>query len=461
MVMRSLLLRSYIVFLMLSLATEVHVFTLKAFSVGSIPLSFFFMMVGMTIPLFFLQDFLLFLRDNRFLFILVILFFLSGLVSVLRSPFPRLYGAKWLFNYGLFLGTSFSLLFLFSRERGLGLFFLKTIASMSFLYALVSMIEVMDKDFLRLLSDTFRNGEQNIVHGWIRPGATFQHPNIFGCFMSLGILIFIYLKERSMVKGPVFFPAVLTLCIAMVLSTSQNALLVFLIPLVFLIFNRKTAPTAIVVLLVSCFLLAAMPSFQSKFTDLWNVRVNTEKAATDPGEIRDQDMTKTPGAYNPVASRLMLWESAIRMFKEHPVFGIGPGGYNRALKKYASPALLAVEKHKIDREYLNAHNGFFNLLAEFGTAGAILAILFFLLLLRKIIQRSGPVSSSPIYAIVLGIVLSFGPDAFFYSRFYMVLSLSLLFFFAFHEEARPDAISTPSKKPVFSKEDTRGVPSPV
>ncbi len=87
--MRSLVLRSYIVFLMLSLATEVHLFSLKAFSVESIPLSFFFMMVGMIIPLFFLQDFLLFLRDNRFLFILVILFFLSGLISVLLSPFPQ------------------------------------------------------------------------------------------------------------------------------------------------------------------------------------------------------------------------------------------------------------------------------------------------------------------------------------------------------------------------------------
>ncbi len=197
-----------------------------------------------------------------------------------------------------------------------------------------------------------------------------------------------------------------------------------------------------------------------KLTDLWNVLVNTEKATTDPGEIRDQDMTKTPVAYNTAATRLMLWESAIRMFKDHPVFGIGPGGYNRALKEYASPSLLAVEKPKIDREYLNAHNGLFNLLAEFGIAGTILAILIFLLLLRKIIQRYGPVSSSPVYAIVLGIVLSFCPDAFFYSRFYMVLSLSLLFFFAFHREARPNAISTPSKKPVSSKED-KGASSPV
>jgi hypothetical protein len=43
----------------------------------------------------------------------------------------------------------------------------------------------------------------------------------------------------------------------------------------------------------------------------------------------------------------------------------------------------------------------------------------------------------------------------------MVLSLSLLFFFAFHEEAPPDAISTLSKKPVSSNEDKEGLPSPV
>ena len=447
--MRSIVLRSYIVLLLLSLATEVDLFPLKIFSVESVPFSFFFMIIGMMMPLFFWQRFLLFLRGKRTLLILGALFLLSGLVSVLLSPLPRLHGAKVLFNYGLFLGTSFSLLFLLSLERGLGLFFLKTIAAISVLYALLSMIEVMDRDFLRFLADTFRGGEQNIVHGWLRPGATFLHPNIFGCFMSLGILIFIYLKERLTVKNSVFFPAVLTLCLAMTLSASRNAMLILLIPLVILFFNKKTAPTALVVLLVTLFLLAAMALLQSRFTDLRNVRVNTGKTPTNPVGMRNQLMTKTPVAFNTVGTRLMLWESAIRMLKDHPVLGIGPGGYNRALKEYASPSLLAVEKKKIDREYLNAHNGLLNLLAEFGTAGATLAILFFLLLFRKIIQQQGPVFPSPVYAIVLGIVFSFGPDAFFYSRFYMVISLSLLFFFALHKDVSPSAGATTPKEPIF------------
>ena len=445
---RSLLFQSYIVVLLLSLAAEVSLFPLRGLSVESVPLSVFVIVIGWLFPFFFFRDFLRFLQVNRAILILGALFLVSGLASVFYSPFPRLYTAKWLFGYGLCLGASLNLLFLFSIQRGLGSFFLKTIAVMAVSSSLLSVIEASNQDVFEFLCNAFRSGEQQVINGRFRAGATFQHPNIFGCFASIGILILLSLKERGEVKGTLFFPSALILTIGMALSGSRNGMLVLVIPLALLLLNRKTARTVLVLLLIAAISYAALNPSASRITDLWNVLTKTRPHTNVPGGPGAGGIAAAPREPSTAVTRLMLWQSAVRMFMDHPVFGIGPGGYNRALKAYASDSLRALENPKIEREYLHAHNGFLNLLAEFGLVGTAVAMVFLAWVILNVFRRCATIRPSPVYAIVLGLLISFGPDAFFYSWFFMVLCLSLFFLFGFARASLPNGIAAPSQEPV-------------
>ena len=63
------------------------------------------------------------------------------------------------------------------------------------------------------------------------------------------------------------------------------------------------------------------------------------------------------------SERLLMWQSAWQMFKDHPVLGIGYGQYAQAYQtQYISP--LAKEKH-----LQHAHNNFMQILAECGLVG--------------------------------------------------------------------------------------------
>ena len=98
----NLLIRLYFVLLMLSLAVDVNLFPLKALSAESIPLSLIISMIGSVFPLFFFQDFLYFILENKIIIGTAFLFLCSGLISAFFSPFNMLYGLKWLFNYAGF-----------------------------------------------------------------------------------------------------------------------------------------------------------------------------------------------------------------------------------------------------------------------------------------------------------------------------------------------------------------------
>ena len=123
------------------------------------------------------------------------------------------------------------------------------------------------------------------------------------------------------------------------------------------------------------------------------------------------------------------------------------------MKDYASVHLLAVEKDKIDHMYLNAHNGFFNILAEFGLAGTAVALAFALYLGFLLIRHYDVFPPLPVHALLAGVVLSFLPDAFFYSIFYMSAVLTLFLLFAFPGgTSQYDAASVAPNQPASGKE---------
>ncbi len=68
---------------------------------------------------------------------------------------------------------------------------------------------------------------------------------------------------------------------------------------------------------------------------------------------------------NPQQMRWVLWKTAARMYRDHPLTGVGPGGYQRHFTAY-HPGLLDNEN-----PWSSAHNLYLHQLAERGVIGAI------------------------------------------------------------------------------------------
>ncbi len=68
---------------------------------------------------------------------------------------------------------------------------------------------------------------------------------------------------------------------------------------------------------------------------------------------------------NPQQTRWVLWDTALRMFRDHPLTGTGPGGYHRLFSDYHVGSLDG------ERNWGNAHNLYLHQLAERGLLGAV------------------------------------------------------------------------------------------
>lgn len=407
------LIRVYIILLMLTLAIDVR-------------MVFF---IGLVFCVIHFRKFLCFLREKKIILSLMVLFLLSGVLSAWLSPFETFPGLKTTCHYAGFIGIACLLLFLFSiGGEQTGLFFLKVLTGLAVLLALIAFAEVASDNVSRFLADHFRNGERLMIGGRVRTGATLNHSNVFGCFMSLSILLLIYLKDTGDLKAKIFYPAAAILAAAVVLSGSRNAVFVLVVPLLLLLLNRKTAKTIALMVGIAVIGLVLLTASTARFFDLWKIIPKVQQSISTVE-------TESGRNFNTASTRLWLWQSTLAMFYDHPLTGVGPGLSNRAMKDYASARLMAVEGQKIEKMYLNAHNGFLNILAEFGLAGSAVALMVAAYLIFLLIRHYGVFPPSPVHALLAGIVLSFLPDAFFYSIFYMSVVLTLFLLFAFPGDA--------------------------
>lgn len=178
--------------------------------------------------------------------------------------------------------------------------------------------------------------------------ATFYASNLL---MGLPILYMIvrekYLKYRWISVGTLLFSLVM-----LVLSGTRGAWLAFVFVLFALIFleqqYRKTVIAASIALCFSCGLfIYASPSFQ------------------------DRILSITDTQYRSNSERLLMWQSAISIFKDYPFHGIGQNQFGYMYNtQYISP----LAKERGDEDYRKGHghphNNFLKFLAEGGIIGA-------------------------------------------------------------------------------------------
>ena len=424
--------RIYIVCLFLALAADVPLMPLPVLNVASVPFSFIVILAGAVFPLTRLGDFRNFVSHRKLLIALAALFLLSGALSAGLSPFPALFGLRWLARYAMFLMASFLLLFLFSLDTRRVAFFLKAWLGVALVLAMIALIEVASDGFSGFLAGVFREGSREFFSGRVRAAATLDHPNTLGCVMALAVLLAVYLRRKAALKTVVFYPAVVLAGAGLVFSGSRNALIMLMAPLAALLLNRKTIGAALPALGFSVLLLILLAPSGSRFAYLWRF-ADSAKPTAAGGEIHG-GAVRASGDYDALGARKMLWRSSWAMFRDRPLFGVGPGGAGRAMKDYAPAELMAMDSEKIANEYLHAHNGMLNLLAEFGAVGALPALLILIGLARGAIRRYGFFPPGPEHALILALLISFVADAFFYSTFYMVTTAALLLLFGSSDE---------------------------
>jgi O-antigen ligase len=187
--------------------------------------------------------------------------------------------------------------------------------------------------------------------------------------------------------------------VALVLSYTRAAWISLAVALVvYIIFALRIRFSVVLIGIISC--LAFYFVYQTQIT--MKLEKNRQQSATDFNKHLESMSNISTDASN--RERLNRWQCAIRMFKERPVFGWGPGTYQF---NYA-PFQFAKEKTDISTnrgDRGNAHSEYLGPLAESGLPGLIFIVtIVFVIIYRATILYSNS-QDKEIRLLTLGILL--------------------------------------------------------
>ena len=188
----------------------------------------------------------------------------------------------------------------------------------------------------------------------------FSIPIIFAvCFFSNNKIW----KSVSLIMGSVLF-------LNLVFSGSRGALISVIISFLFMIFFLKGKLIKFSLILIPIFLfLFFTPNLFSRVNNL--------------GSINE---------------RFRLYSSSISIFKNYPIFGVGPGMYEKLLYQYQPKGGYAD-----GNVHLHAHNTYFEIAAEMGIIGLMTFICIFVVHFMKIFKSVKFIKDQNVRAIQIGL----------------------------------------------------------
>ncbi len=190
----------------------------------------------------------------------------------------------------------------------------------------------------------FAQGRQTYYRRYAAPGFD---PNDFGLILTLSIPLALYLALRS--RGRMrwlYYAAILVAMAAIFLTASRTALIATFVAFTFVLWTwreadrSQKAATALLLILLPTGLYQGTPA------------ASRERLATIANEL-------TRGT---IHNRTTIWKAGLKVFKRHPVAGIGSGAYPEAVR----PALGTPG---VPGHYYVAHNTFLSVLVESGVIG--------------------------------------------------------------------------------------------
>ena len=97
-------------------------------------------------------------------------------------------------------------------------------------------------------------------------------------------------------------------------------------------------------------------------------------------------------------SRLYIYDATLKIIREQPLTGVGPGGFIYALPKWRPPNALDFRSRPLHKLVNYAHNDYLQLASEAGIPAALCFILFWLAVLRR--ARKAPL---PLVGLTFGL----------------------------------------------------------
>ena len=204
------------------------------------------------------------------------------------------------------------------------------------------------------------------LDGILRRAHGFVHPVVYGEMMALAVLGGVCVLLQPTAKAPRRAAALFTALTsaALLLSQTRMALIAAL------------AGFALVALLEPRARRWALPAL---------LLVVVAAAAWEFLPVGGRTLSSAFGSYdpnNPQQARWVLWDVAVRIFRDHPATGAGPGGYHRLFTAYHSGPLDG------ETDWGSAHNLYLHQLAERGIAGGLALLLICGVLLSRAVRAA-------------------------------------------------------------------------
>ena len=297
--------------------------------------------------------------------IMILIYLLWHLVTVCTSTLPLVSLKCWMASLWFILPFFFLGILLFKDT--------KNIYRFCFLY----MIPFAALIIFTLVKHSAYNFDQHIGNGIMNP--FFNDHTSYGAAIAMFIpfLIGFMLNREVKIQWRIVSVALLTIFIVGLIFSYTRAAWISLVGALgmFLILKLKINNKIIFALLIVG--IGGFALFQDKI--LMNMERNKVESSTDFSKHIKSISNITSDASN--LERINRWNCAVRMFKEKPVFGWGPGTYQF---KYA-PFQHSEEKTIISTnagDGGNAHSEYLGSLAESGLLGllnyAMICILIYL-----------------------------------------------------------------------------------
>lgn len=238
---------------------------------------------------------------------------------------------------------------------------------------------------------------------WLRAYGTFQHPNIFGGFLAISILLIFVLVKSPQSKLLKIITKILFVffSFALFFSFSRSAILgLFIASFLYLVFYyqtiyfKKIAYYFIFGILIFTILAGIYRPL------IWG-------RATGQGRLEQQSISERESSYS----------GAWNLFKSQPIFGTGFGNYTLSLYKN--------DKQKNVWDYQPVHNAFVLVISEIGILGVVLFVIFLKTIVIK--MKTDKKTKSIIFSFVVLLVILGCLDHYLYSLYpgLMLLSVGL------------------------------------
>jgi len=256
-------------------------------------------------------------------------------------------------------------------------------------------------------------------------------PNLFGPFAALiAVWALVVWQANSKVLGKVawLLPLVFLLALAaVILSGSRGAyvgMIAMLVVWVLISLRHWQRPGAILLLLLS--VIGAYHSVDS-------IKERVDKAASEIETYLSIDYLEAyDGAVIGNVHRLEIWRTAILIFKDAPVVGIGRGNYEHVADEYVAKGLV----HPMGAKAGHAHNAYLDVLASRGIIGFVvfMAMLLYPLYYFYSTRRLSPFSAMLGLTHIIGFMTFSMTDAstFIKGNFVSIFLLYLIAFFSWH-----------------------------